>query len=121
MIRRPPRSTLFPYTTLFRSFRSKGRAEQESAALSIFRSRIKQHGLKCIIYPASVDPASQEAPTDYLDMDRDEAESIFAKADLLLNFHYAISPGLLARFRRTALVDIDPGLLQFWMNRGQII
>src|SRR5256885_3962402 len=25
MIRRPPRSTLFPYTTLFRSFGSKGR------------------------------------------------------------------------------------------------
>src|SRR6266496_5279760 len=26
MIRRPPRSTLFPYTTLFRSPRSRGRA-----------------------------------------------------------------------------------------------
>src|SRR4051812_49739318 len=25
MIRRPPRSTLFPYTTLFRSFASRGR------------------------------------------------------------------------------------------------
>src|SRR2546430_7012660 len=25
MIRRPPRSTLFPYTTLFRSFRVRGR------------------------------------------------------------------------------------------------
>src|SRR5688572_32361750 len=25
MIRRPPRSTLFPYTTLFRSFRGQGR------------------------------------------------------------------------------------------------
>src|SRR3712207_6909708 len=25
MIRRPPRSTLFPYTTLFRSLRSKGK------------------------------------------------------------------------------------------------
>src|SRR2546430_3543940 len=48
MIRRPPRSTLFPYTTLFRS-------------------------------------------------------------DLVLNFHYAMDPGLLACARRTALVDIDPG------------
>src|SRR2546422_7064949 len=26
MIRRPPRSTLFPYTTLFRSYRLQGRA-----------------------------------------------------------------------------------------------
>src|SRR2546430_3015654 len=28
MIRRPPRSTLFPYTTLFRSVASAGRAER---------------------------------------------------------------------------------------------
>src|SRR5690349_22705315 len=27
MIRRPPRSTLFPYTTLFRSARARGRAQ----------------------------------------------------------------------------------------------
>src|SRR5439155_1243161 len=26
----------------------------------------------------------------------------------------------LARFRRTALVDIDPGLLQFWISRKQL-
>src|SRR3712207_9244664 len=30
MIRRPPRSTLFPYTTLFRSPKSRRRAERES-------------------------------------------------------------------------------------------
>src|SRR5271166_1779528 len=32
MIRRPPRSTLFPYTTLFRSSRSVGAAEAGSGA-----------------------------------------------------------------------------------------
>src|SRR3712207_7150079 len=32
MIRRPPRSTLFPYTTLFRSRRSGGRARQGARA-----------------------------------------------------------------------------------------
>ena len=51
-------------------------------------------------------------PREYLGLSRAEAEAIFEDADLLLNFHYAISPALLARFRRTALVDIDPGLLQ---------
>src|SRR2546422_7107247 len=40
MIRRPPRSTLFPYTTLFRSTRRSGKWTQESlvvaqAALSL--------------------------------------------------------------------------------------
>src|SRR3712207_8364534 len=31
MIRRPPRSTLFPYTTLFRSRKAEGRAQQSKA------------------------------------------------------------------------------------------
>jgi hypothetical protein len=48
------------------------------------------------------------------------AESVCRNADLLLNFSYAIDPELLARFRRSALVDIDPGLLQFWMSQGQL-
>src|SRR3712207_8195299 len=33
MIRRPPRSTLFPYTTLFRSTSMKGRASAHSASV----------------------------------------------------------------------------------------
>src|SRR3712207_8424221 len=33
MIRRPPRSTLFPYTTLFRSLRSSRRSSRLAAAL----------------------------------------------------------------------------------------
>src|SRR2546422_6412744 len=35
MIRRPPRSTLFPYTTLFRSVR--GRASERPAAVDLHR------------------------------------------------------------------------------------
>src|SRR2546426_6837278 len=35
MIRRPPRSTLFPYTTLFRSFTSSGRRPVRRQALAI--------------------------------------------------------------------------------------
>src|SRR3712207_7387425 len=33
MIRRPPRSTLFPYTTLFRSLQSRGQARQGGASV----------------------------------------------------------------------------------------
>jgi hypothetical protein len=47
-------------------------------------------------------------------------EAIARRADLLLNFDQRIDPALLARFRRTALVDIDPGLLQFWLATGQL-
>src|SRR5437588_8647661 len=36
MIRRPPRSTLFPYTTLFRSARAAGLSEGEALKLDLF-------------------------------------------------------------------------------------
>src|SRR3712207_6872657 len=41
MIRRPPRSTLFPYTTLFRSRKTQGSAGQhvDQPASAAFRSR----------------------------------------------------------------------------------
>src|SRR3712207_9236074 len=35
MIRRPPRSTLFPYTTLFRSLRSEQAAERADVAIVV--------------------------------------------------------------------------------------
>src|SRR5437667_2397532 len=104
-------------------FRTQGPREREGAALATFRARMEAYGLggKLALYLTNgKNDLSPELPTEYLVMGRDEAEAVYEKADLLLNFHYAISPGLLARFRRTALVDIDPGLLQFWINRGQI-
>lgn len=52
--------------------------------------------------------------------EREVPEAIARRADLLLNFDQSIDPAVLARFRRTALVDIDPGLLQFWMATGQL-
>jgi hypothetical protein len=39
-----------------------------------------------------------------------------ACADLLLNLRYALPHAVVARFRRSAFVDIDPGLLQLWMR-----
>lgn len=104
------------------AFRTKGQAEQEAAALAAFRAWAQMYGLgdKSIIYLTDSKEPSPGMPTEYLDMPRSEAEAVFEKADLLLNFHYAISPALLACFRRTALVDIDPGLLQFWITRSQL-
>jgi hypothetical protein len=56
----------------------------------------------------------------FLSTTQAQAERIFAQAELLLNFCYALDPTILSRFQRTALVDIDPALLQFWMSTGQI-
>ena len=42
------------------------------------------------------------------------------QADLLINFFYAAPATFVKRFRRSVLIDLDPGLLQIWMSRGQI-
>src|SRR3989442_5489928 len=42
MIRRPPRSTLFPYTTLFRSTDDEGAPRQELAGLRLLRDLFRQ-------------------------------------------------------------------------------
>lgn len=41
-------------------------------------------------------------------------------ADLLLNLAYGIPADLIKRFRRSVMLDYDPGLTQIWMNTGQI-
>jgi hypothetical protein len=43
-----------------------------------------------------------------------------AESDLLLNPRYGTSPDIVRRFRRSALLDIDPGPLQMWMSMGVI-
>jgi hypothetical protein len=41
------------------------------------------------------------------------------EADLFLSLRYATRPEEAGRFRKTALVDIDPGLLQSWISKGR--
>jgi len=43
-----------------------------------------------------------------------------AGADLLLNFWHSLPEHVVRRFRRSALIDTDPGLLQIWMTTGAI-
>ena len=49
-------------------------------------------------------------------LDLDEA----ADADLLLNLWHSQPPRVVERFRRSAFVDTDPGLLQIWVTNGDI-
>src|SRR5207245_10783559 len=73
-----------------------------------------------ISYLTLIKMPTSRAPTNNLYINLVDACTIFEKAYLLLNFHYSLSPPLLRRFRCTALVDIDPGLFQFWISRGQL-
>ena len=96
---------------------------RDEAAIATFFRRTAEFGLgDRVILLVGPDPKrSPGAALHYRGLDASQAEGVFRRADLLLNFHYAIDPELLARFRRTALVDIDPGLLQFWISRGQLV
>src|SRR5690349_23051016 len=49
MIRRPPRSTLFPYTTLFRSHVTGGDSEQADAGLDAATQRVNREASKICI------------------------------------------------------------------------
>src|SRR3989442_9199623 len=104
------------------SFASSGNEESDRVRLAPFLARMERFGLgsKLVLYPRRGQGSAAGLPEEYTGRNRPDAEAIFEGADLLLNFHYAIAPALLSRFRRTALVDIDPGLLQFWISRGQL-
>jgi len=96
-----------------------GASRSDARAISSFLRRAERYGLggRVILYEAPVDG---QGDVRFVSMHRAQAETVFRRAELLLNFHYAIDPRVLGRFRRTALVDIDPGLLQWWMSRGQL-
>ena len=89
---------------------------------AVFFERMAAFGLeqKAILYLAHHADGSKGARCEYVGATEGEALSVFRNADLLLNFEYGIEPTLLSQFRRTALVDVDPGLLQFWMRARQI-
>src|SRR6266536_3280055 len=78
-------------------FASKGCVESDVTALATFRAWMRQYGLgtKCLLYFTHSNRPSPGAPVAYLGSSREEVEAVFARTDLLLNFHYAIGRGLL--------------------------
>ena len=91
----------------------------EKARVETLRERLRPLGLadRMLLYRWG-DPGAQD-PT-YLTCSARQAEQVLAGTELLLNFHYEMRPALLTRFRRTALVDIDPGMLQLWWRQGHL-
>ncbi len=96
--------------------------EGDAAALALFLRRMSHLGFdrKVIVLMAPHTCAPMRACSFAGGPSEADAEAVFRRADLFLNFHYAADPELLGRFRRTALIDIDPGLLQHWMHHGQL-
>jgi len=96
--------------------------ERAAEVLSTFLERMKRFGFegKTLLYALDQNAGGSSKSLRFIGQTWSQAEAVVRRADLLLNFHYAIDPRLLACARRTALVDIDPGLLQFWMSTGQL-
>lgn len=93
-------------------------AAEDDLAVATFFERARAFGLegRALLYGPGPDGATRE----WIGLSAAEAEAVVRDADLLLNFHYGIAPDLLGWAKRTALMDIDPGLLQVWMSRGQL-
>ncbi len=95
--------------------------EDLDTRVATFMERIAAFGMsdRVILY---TDLASGEDGTRWtpLTLTPSETSRVIRGADLLLNLDYRLDPEFLALFKRSALFDIDPGLLQFWVHHGQI-
>ena len=103
-------------------FRPPADPAEEARLLSGFFERMRRFGFegKALLYARDRVPDRGPEAFRFVGCTWSDVERVLRQADLLLNFHYAIDPRLLACARRTALVDIDPGLLQFWISTSQL-
>src|SRR3712207_7094763 len=62
MIRRPPRSTLFPYTTLFRSLETELKKLSDSTGITISLRRTEPRSQRKDVVTYSVDVVSLDQP-----------------------------------------------------------
>lgn len=94
----------------------RGSLHRVKANLLALKDHLRPYGLSdsIALYSQSNEALPQELLDECLDV------QAVAEADLLLNLRYATPANVVGRFRRSALVDIDPGLLQIWMSKGEI-
>ena len=87
----------------------------EEAYFNSLKARLAHYGLEHIaLWSPSGRQPPQEVTEQCLDIDSGVG------ADLLLALRYDLPSQLVSPFRRSALLDIDPGLLQTWISRGQV-
>jgi hypothetical protein len=96
--------------------RASDLADEVQANVATLKGRLERYGLaeRLALHSGSGEVLPGEVTKGCLDL---EAAT---EADLLLNLRYNLPGEVVGRFRRSALVDIDPGLLQVWMSQGQV-
>ncbi len=98
-------------------FRPGKHPDRDAQAMATFFERMERFDFKEHVLLYTLDDG---APLRFLGVSQAAAEAVLRRADLVLNFHHAIDPRVLACARRTALVDIDPGLTQTWISTGAL-
>jgi len=93
-------------------------ADTIRANVASLKLRLERYGLvNCLALYSSIDGS---LPLDVATMGCLDLDAAAAGADLLLEFCYDTPLDVVKRFRRSALLDIDPGLSQAWVSKGQI-
>ena len=90
--------------------------EATKADVATLRERLDRYGLSESLALCSPNgaPLPQDLAGRVLDLEA------AAEADLLINLWHVLSAAVVRRFRRSALIDTDPGLLQVWMTAGSV-
>jgi hypothetical protein len=84
------------------------------AGVTALKTRLQPYGLdKCVVLATR---SCSLLPSDLGCLDVDEA----ADVDLLISLGTNDLAGIIEQFKRSAFIDIDPGLLQIWANAGQV-
>src|SRR3954447_17637416 len=74
------------------------------ARLNEFRERVARYGIERVVVAAGAENGADGA-------------DLVRSVDPLLNFNYHLSPDIVSAARRSAIVDIEPGVLQYWISR----
>lgn len=87
-----------------------------AARVELLKDRLRPYGFEaCIaLVSASGEPVTVRGATDCLDLES------ATSADVLIALGNNDNVGVVERFRRSVLIDIDPGLLQIWANAGHV-
>ncbi len=92
-----------------------GKEHQTQKSISILRQRLLNYGLgnNLALFSWSGEPLPFNIMNNCLD-----SETAAAESDLLINMVNETPLKIVKQFKRTALIDLDPGILQYWMNAG---
>jgi hypothetical protein len=90
--------------------------EMTKRNVEALRERLDRYGLaeSLALFSADGAPLPRDLAVRVLDLEA------AAEADLLVNLWHSLPASVVRRFRRSALIDTDPGLLQAWITAGTV-